>query len=106
MESWERRAWAVIAIFVALVPLGILLTWDYGDAWGEWGEVKVGNNTWAPEEYGGGAPLPDYNVPGWEGRVMASVGYYISAVIGIAMCVLITLGISKAIEMWRGQRVE
>ncbi|MHC1588308.1 MAG: hypothetical protein ACXQS1_00655, partial [Methermicoccaceae archaeon] len=66
MESWMKRAWLVIAIFVVLVPLGILATWNYGDAWGEWGEVHTSGGVWTPQEYGGGAPLPDYNVPGWE----------------------------------------
>ncbi len=57
------------------------------------GEVQVGNETWVPKEY---------SVPGWEDQLMASIGYWISAIIGISMCVLITLGIGKAMELWRG----
>ena len=103
MEKWMKRAWTVIGVFVLIVPVGILVTWDYGDAWGEWGEVNMSENeTWEPKEYSGGAPLPDYNVPGWEDKLMASVGYWISAIIGIIMCVLVTLGIGKALELKRG----
>jgi len=32
---------------------------------------------------------------------MASLGYWISAVIGIAMSVITVLGIAKAVELWR-----
>lgn len=107
MEEWMKKAWIVIGIFVLIVPLGILATWNYGDAWGEWGEVHLGENeTWTPAEYSGGAPLPDYNVPGWENEFMASLGYWLSAVIGISMCVLVTLGIGKAVELWRGDADE
>ncbi|MHC1597738.1 MAG: PDGLE domain-containing protein [Methermicoccaceae archaeon] len=103
MESWMKRAWLVIAIFVVLVPLGILATWNYGDAWGEWGEVHTSGGVWTPQEYGGGAPLPDYNVPGWEdSMLMSSVGYWLSAILGILMTVLLTLGVVKAVEIWRG----
>ncbi len=37
MEEWMKRAWLVMGILVLIVPVGILATWDYGDAWGEWG---------------------------------------------------------------------
>jgi len=74
MEEWMKKAWIAIGFFVLIVPLGILITWNYGDAWGEWGSVSDGNTTWIPKEYSGGAPLPDYNVPGWENKIMASLG--------------------------------
>jgi len=104
VESWLRKALILIGFFVLIVPVGILFTWNYGDAWGEWGEVNLGGETWQPREFFGGAPLPDYNVPGWEGMLMASVGYWFSAVIGIVMCVLITLGVVKILELWKGQK--
>jgi len=40
MEAWMKKAWIVIGFFVLIVPLGILVTWSYGDAWGEWGSVS------------------------------------------------------------------
>ncbi|HHH78414.1 MAG: hypothetical protein J7L93_01555 [Thermoplasmata archaeon] len=102
MEAWMKKAWIAIGFFVLVVPLGILVTWSYGDAWGEWGSVSDGNTTWTPKEYSGGAPLPDYSIPGWENKLMASVGYWISAVIGIIMSVVTVLGIAKAVELWKG----
>ena len=95
------KAWMVMIALILIAPIGILATWNYGDAWGEWGEVQVGNNeTWEPEQYGG-APLPDYNVAGWDSPLMASVGYWLSAIIGVSMCIFITLGVGKAVELWR-----
>ncbi len=101
MKPWIKKAFLAIGFFVLVVPLGILFTWNYGDAWGEWGEVNLNGKAWSPHEFFGGAPLPDYNVPGWEGMLMASVGYWLSAVIGITMCIFITLGIVKTLELWR-----
>lgn len=103
MEEWMKRGLIVIAFFVLISPLGILLTWEYGDAWGEWGEVNQGNATWTPQGYGGGAPLPDYGVPSWESKLMATAGYWLSAIIGIVMCILVTLGFAKAMELLRGE---
>jgi cobalt/nickel transport protein len=105
MESWLKKTLIVIAILVAIVPLGILGTWNCGDAWGEWGEVQdtAHGINWAPQAYFG-APLPDYNVEGWDSMLMASVGYWISAIIGIALTMLVILGIVKALEMVREGR--
>ncbi|HEC57057.1 MAG TPA: hypothetical protein ENI32_04130 [Candidatus Syntrophoarchaeum butanivorans] len=102
MEPWLKKALIVIAIFVAIVPLGILGTWNCGDAWGEWGEVRDEQRgiDWTPQSYFD-APFPDYNIEGWESMMMASVGYWISAIIGIAITMLVILGIAKAIEILR-----
>lgn len=101
MERWMKEAWIVVGFFVLIVPLGILVTWNYGDAWGEWSSIDDGNTIWTPREHSGGAPLPDYNVPGWESKLMASLGYWISAIIGMGMSVVAVLGISKAVELRR-----
>ncbi len=102
MESWLKKTLIVIAFFVAIVPLGILGTWNSGDAWGEWGEVQdaVHSVSWTPQSYFG-APFPDYNVEGWDSMLMASVGYWLSAIIGIALTMLVVLGIAKAAEITR-----
>ncbi|NIA12068.1 MAG: hypothetical protein GWP10_20680 [Nitrospiraceae bacterium] len=104
MEKWMKKAWIAIGFFVLIVPLGILITWNYGDAWGEWGSVHKGNTTWTPHEYGWGAPLSDYNIPGWGGKVMASLGYWISAAIGVVMSAAAVLGISKVIKLCRREK--
>ncbi len=103
MEPWLKRTLVALAVFIVLSPLGILFTWDYGDAWGEWGEVKLPNGkVWTPKSYFN-APLPDYNVEGWEDKLMASIGYWISAVIGVAATMLMSLGVVKTIELWRSE---
>jgi len=102
MEPWVKKAMLVIAFFVAIVPLGILATWNCEDAWGEWGEVHDAAHgiNWTPQSYFN-APLPDYNVEGWEGMFMASLGYWLSAIIGIGVTMLLVLGVVKAIELMR-----
>ncbi len=75
---------AMIALIVATL-LGILIVWNYGDAWGEWGEV--GN--WVPQQFWN-APFADYDVSGWDGQLMASLGYIISAIVGIVAIIIVT----------------
>ncbi len=109
METWIKKTVIVIVILCLLSPIGILLTWNYGDAWGEWSEVKVGNETWEPKSYSGGAPLADYDVPGWEDQFMASLGYIISAFVGVFMVILMSLGVAKLGEIYneiRGKNTE
>jgi len=103
MEPWLRKALIVMGFFVLIVPVGILATWNYGDAWGEWGEINDVQHgiSWTPKSFFN-APLPDYNLPlpGWdENKVLASIGYWISAIVGILMCFLVSLGVVKAIEI-------
>lgn len=84
------RKWLAILLVLAVVsPIGILIVWNYGDAWGEWGEV----GTWVPQQFWN-APLPDYDLSGWESQAAASLGYIISAIIGIAAVILLTYGLS------------
>ncbi len=101
MRSWLKKAVLIILILCIISPIGILLTWNYGDAWGEWSEVTIGNKTWVPQKYSGGAPLQDYNVPGWDSMVMASFGYIISAFVGVFMVITVTLGVIKLGEIIR-----
>ena len=82
-----------IAVLVILAPLGLIST---GTAWGEWGtdeiQAMVGyvpsgldrlSQIWQ-------AVLPDYSVPGLkEGFLHSSMGYILSAVVGIVfICVI------------------
>lgn len=83
----------LLAILVALVPLGLLAE---GTAWGEWGADEIATienngialgytpsgleNGWSLESL-----IPDYNI----GGVPEVLGYILSAVIGIAILVII-----------------
>ncbi|ACX73175.1 MAG: hypothetical protein GXN95_06520 [Methanococci archaeon] len=85
----------VIIAMIILCPLGILLVWNYGDAWGEWdpqelaekvGESKVSGMLHLADIWNH-ALLPDYDVPGWDDPFHASIGYIISAIVGVILCV-------------------
>jgi len=85
----------LIGAMIVLSPLGILLVWNYGDAWGEWGadelvkkfgESKISGMLHLADIWNY-APLPDYNIPGWDDPVHASIGYIISAIVGVVLCV-------------------
>ena len=79
-----------LAILVILSPLGLIVPkyFKAGPAWGEWGADK----TWSWK-----APLHDYKFSGWEekGLPRLSLAYIISAVIGIAIIVVVVLIIGK-----------
>ncbi len=106
LVSWTRPDTAILArparLLVALAllilacPVGLVLPEIFrsGDAWGEWSPEDLGralgyipeglrklSNLWS-------APLPDYSVTGLEGTGTggASIGYIISAIIGVAVC--------------------
>ena len=74
-----------MAVLIIATPLGILIVWNFGDAWGEWGQV----GQWVPQQFWN-APLPDYDLSGWESMLMASLGYIISAIVGIVAIVVVT----------------
>jgi cobalt/nickel transport protein len=82
---WPKKWIAVMAALIIAAPLGILIVWDYGDAWGEWGEV----GEWVPQQFWS-APFADYNLSGWDDQLMASMGYIISAAVGILAIIILT----------------
>lgn len=78
-----------LLILIVLVPLGLLAT---GETFGEWGaddlQEKLGfvpkgledlAPTWS-------APIPDYALPGDESETGSVMAYYLSAVLGVAIC--------------------
>ncbi len=86
--------WIGLAILVLLVPLGMLAS---GVAWGEWGandlEAELG---FVPHGFASlsglwQAPIPDYEVPGLNGRL----GYILSGVLGVGIVVLATWGLGR-----------
>lgn len=88
LESIPKKLIAVLALLAVISPLGILIVWDYGDAWGEWGEV--GN--WVPQSFWN-APLADYDMSGWESQMASSAGYIISAIVGVVVIVVVVYAI-------------
>jgi cobalt/nickel transport system permease protein len=107
-EVSPRRAvmrWlAIVVLLVILSPLGLLLpAWlGAGSAWGEWSAEEVGKLTghlpsgmsaladkWT-------APLPDYAFP-WQGEAAGwlILAYVFSALVGIALILLLSWGLGK-----------
>ena len=85
----RRSAWIALGVIALLSPLGLIAT---GDAWGEWGAedfmAATGLN-YVPQYIAHGftwnALLPDYSLAG----LPDIAGYILSAVIGIAVMVII-----------------
>ncbi len=85
-----RVLWVVLAALIVASPLGLLAP---GTAWGEWGAEQLSelglrfipqglqrlSTLW-------GAPMPDYDVPALGN---ASIGYILSAMVGIVATVLV-----------------
>lgn len=99
------KLWIGIGILILLSPLGLFLPQHFkaGDAWGEWGgdaiKELVGYIPQGLEKLSTlwSAPIPDYAFKGWEERGLShlSLAYIISAVVGIAVTVVIVLLIGK-----------
>jgi len=92
MDRLTKTLLSLVAALIILSPIGILLVWNYSGAWGEWDvstvEHMVGQKLPGMEKLANAwnhAVLPDYNVPGWEDKLHASIGYIISAVVGVAV---------------------
>ncbi len=103
-----KRLWWGLVLLMLLSPLGLILpeVFKSGPAWGEWrlGEIekmlgfipeglKKVTDLWS-------APVPDYNLKSLEGRGLAksSLGYILSAGLGVGVIVLATLLLGKILN--------
>lgn len=94
-----------IGILILFSPLGLWLPEHFkaGDAWGEWGtdtiKELVGYIPQGLEKLSSlwRAPMPDYAFKGWEEKASShlSIAYIFSAVLGIAVIVLVVILIGK-----------
>lgn len=92
-----KKLWLGIGILALISPLGILIPeWFNADggAWGEWGVEEIEKMAgFVPEGMKRmaeiwKAPLPDYALPAaGSGPLAESLGYVLSALIGIALVV-------------------
>lgn len=102
------KFWIGLAVLIVLSPLGLLLPEHFkaGAAWGEWGadEIQrlVGYIPQGLEKLSAlwNAPIPDYAFKGWEEKGLSglSLGYVISAIIGIGVIVVSMLLIGKLLS--------
>ncbi len=100
-KNTQKKLWIGLAILIILTPLGLLAE---GTAFGEWGSeelqkelgyvpsgVEHGENLWS-------SLFPDYTVAGLEGSFLqSSIGYVLSAVIGIVLIYILTIALGKFI---------
>ena len=93
---------ALIAVLVALVPIGLLAE---GTAWGEWGIDEISSITtngsalgYTPTGMSSGlsfsALMPDYSI----GNLPDAIGYILSAIVGISICIVIFKLISASMK--------
>jgi len=102
--NMTKKLWMGIGILALISPLGIIIPkWlGAGGAWGEWrldgigkvaGFVPEGMKRLAERWK---APLPDYALPvERRGLVVESFGYVFSAIIGIALIIIVMYSITK-----------
>lgn len=100
-----RKLWIAIGALALLSPLGILVPmWlKGGSAWGEWGPEELkGLLGYVPAGFERlesiwTSAMPDYTLPGLRGLLGESLGYIISAVVGIAVVVGIAWLLGRAL---------
>ncbi len=107
-KNTQKKLWIGLAILIVLTPLGLLAE---GTAFGEWGSeelqqtlgyvpsgVEHGENLWH-------SLFPGYTVASFDGSFLhSSIGYIISAVIGIALIYIVTIGLGKFIAKREEER--
>jgi cobalt/nickel transport protein len=106
-----NKLWIGIGVLALLSPLGIIIPkwFGSGGAWGEWGITQIEKVAgFVPEglkRVAGiwKAPLPDYGLSiGSKGLASESIGYVLSAVIGIALVAGIMYIITKLLGRKNG----
>ncbi len=106
MNKLQKRILIFLLVMTILTPVGILLpmTFDAGDAWGEWSADTVeGLIGYVPEglqEYSDAyqAPMADYSLNADDPSVGNQSGYYIlSGIVGAAITLGLTWLLSKLI---------
>jgi cobalt/nickel transport protein len=104
MMNITKKLWLGIGILALISPLGIILPkwFNAGGAWGEWGLEEIEKLAgFVPEGMKHlaekwKAPLPDYALPiQSKGLLVESLGYVLSALIGIALVVGVMYIITK-----------
>ena len=100
-----KKLWCGLLVLILISPLGLILpgVFQSGPAWGEWGLQEVERMLgYIPEGYRKvanfwSAPMPDYSLKVWGGEGLAgmSLGYILSAGLGVGVIVLATFLLGK-----------
>ncbi len=109
----SKKLWICVGVLALLSPLGIIIPkwFGAGGAWGEWGLTEIEKVAGSvPEGFKRiagiwKAPLPNYDLPAGSKRLaVESIGYVLSAVIGIALIAGIMYIITKLLSRKNGSR--
>jgi hypothetical protein len=104
--STTKKLWLGIGILILFSPLGLIIPnlMGAGGAWGEWGLDEIQKIAgFVPEGMKRlaelwRAPLPDYALPGrGKGLLHGSIGYILTAVIGVALAAGIMYLLAKLV---------
>ena len=100
-EKITKKFWIGLLVLAVLTPLGLLAT---GTAFGEWGSQELQQTLgYVPDGIKSGETLwqaifSGYSMPGFGNDFLhSSIGYILSAVIGIALIYTATLVLGKII---------
>jgi len=101
------KFWIGLGVLIVLSPLGLILPEHFkaGAAWGEWGSEEIKNLVgYIPQGIDKlsrlwNAPIPGYALKGWEekGLTHLSFAYILSAILGIAIIVIVIFVIGKVL---------
>jgi len=98
-KNMQKKFWIGLAILIVLTPLGLLAQ---GTAFGEWGSQELQQTLgYVPDGIKSGETLwyaifSGYSMPGLGNSFLhSSIGYILSAAIGIGLIYLATLAIGK-----------
>jgi cobalt/nickel transport protein len=100
----------VFVVLIALVPIGLIAS---GTAYGEWsadelqqlvGYVPAGLSSMSDLWH---APFQDYTLPGLPDTFLGlSLGYYFSAILGVALCAGAVLVLGKVVTRYHAKNNE
>ncbi len=103
-----KRLWWGLLLLILISPVGLILPeiFQSGPAWGEWNlrevERMLGFIPAGLKKMAGfwSAPIPDYNLENWAGKGLAhsTLGYLLSAGIGVGVILLVMLVIGKVLS--------
>ena len=106
-----KKLWVGIGVLALLSPLGLILPslFKVDGAWGEWSLEEIERITeFVPQgmkQLAGTwkAPLPDYALPGQRaGMVGKSLGYVVTAIIGIVLVAGVMYLLAKLLGRRKG----
>lgn len=111
MSKFQKKLMVILIVLAVISPIGIYLPVKFNaeDAWGEWSTETIQELVgFVPEKMKETAdlwqaPIPDYNLGDEKSSfTVQALSYILSAAVGIVLCILLLIGISKILIKKRG----